>query len=335
MYLRYNRNNNQKRKLRLVLVLFFLASFWLLNVLKTTIDNGYKETGSASTSGFISPGVGTPGLSADLLQEALNQGLPPGADVNRQGLSSRGIAGQWLTAASDFRDPRGVIAWELNWLPSLEPGEKEQAMPAFAPLDETKNDGGEEDYIIEDETEPPIEGNDTPIDRGFFISKHLDEPVPYDKLFPSQAIRERDFIVPGHHLPVVEHNGVKVGAAVCVDFFYPELVRSLALRGASLVINPANIPTNRMPLWHRLGVTRASENTVFTAMANNTGTSYPDQRQITGDSFVAYPDGFQLFTFGTEPGTYYNRFDLSLIDQVRQRWPYLDDIRERGMEVPK
>ncbi|NPV91779.1 MAG: carbon-nitrogen hydrolase family protein [Firmicutes bacterium] len=173
------------------------------------------------------------------------------------------------------------------------------------------------------------------LDRGFFISKHLDEPVPYDKIFPSQAIRERDFIVPGHHLPVVEHQGVKVGAAVCVDFFYPELVRSLALRGASLVVNPANIPTNRMPLWHRLGVTRASENTVFVAMANNTGTSYPDQRRITGDSFVAYPDGFQLFTFGPEPGIYYHQLDLSLIDQVRQRWPYLDDIRERGMEVPR
>jgi predicted amidohydrolase len=169
------------------------------------------------------------------------------------------------------------------------------------------------------------------IDRGFFISRRLGDPVPYDKLFPSQAIREREYIVPGIHLPVVEHKGVKVGAAVCVDIFYPELVRSLALRGASLVINPANIPTNRMTLWHQLGVTRASENTVFVAMANNTGTSYPDQRRITGDSFVAYPDGFQLFTFGTGPGIYYHRFDLSLIDQVRQRWPYLEDIRERGM----
>lgn len=170
------------------------------------------------------------------------------------------------------------------------------------------------------------------IARGYFLSRHLNEPVPYEKLFPSQAIGERDFIDPGSLLPVVEHKGVIVGTAVCVDFFYPEVVRSLALRGASLVLNPANIPTNRMPLWQHLGVTRASENTIFTAMANNTGSNYPDKRQITGDSFVAFPDGFQLFTFGPEPGIYYSKLDLSLIDQVRQRWPYLDDIHRCGTD---
>lgn len=176
---------------------------------------------------------------------------------------------------------------------------------------------------------------DQKLARGYFISKQLKAPVPYEKLFPSQAVGERKFISPGSHLPVVPHKGILVGAAVCVDFFYPEVVRSLALRGASLVLNPANIPTNRMPLWHRLGVTRAGENTVFTAMANNTRSVYPDKRQITGDSFVAFPDGFQLFTFGPEPGIYCSELELGLIDQVRQRWPYLDDIRERGKDIPR
>ncbi|MDH7479446.1 MAG: carbon-nitrogen hydrolase family protein, partial [Syntrophomonadaceae bacterium] len=172
-----------------------------------------------------------------------------------------------------------------------------------------------------------------PLARGFFLSRQH-PPVAYEKLFPSQAIGERRFIAPGSRLPVVEHRGLLVGAVVCVDFFYPEVVRSLALRGAVLILNPANIPANRMPLWHHLGVTRACENTVFVAMANNTEGIYPDRREIKGDSFVAFPDGYQLITFGPRPGIYYSELDLALIDQVRERWPYLEDLRRRGREIP-
>lgn len=166
--------------------------------------------------------------------------------------------------------------------------------------------------------------------RGMFLRQDWSSPVIFEKLFPSQAIGERNFIYPGNKLPVVEHRGILIGAAVCVDFFYPEVVRNLALRGASLVVNPANIPVNRIALWQHLGVARACENTIFTAMANNTHTRYPDGREIMGGSFVAYPNGFTLLSFGQSPGVYYTELDLDLIPQVRQRWPYLEDIRQRG-----
>ena len=169
--------------------------------------------------------------------------------------------------------------------------------------------------------------------RGMFLRQGWKTPVVFEKLFPSQAIGERQFIQPGHRLPVIEHKGIIIGAAVCVDLFYPEIVRSLALRGASLVVNPANIPANRIPLWQHLGVARACENTIFVAMANNTHTRYPDSREIMGESFVAYPNGFTLVSFGKEPGVYSAELDLGLISQVRQRWPYLEDIRQRGKEI--
>jgi len=169
--------------------------------------------------------------------------------------------------------------------------------------------------------------------RGMFLCRDWNSPVVFEKLFPSQAIGERVFISPGNKLPVVEHRGILIGAAVCVDFFYPEVVRNLALRGASLVVNPANIPTNRITLWQQLGVARACENTIFVAMANNTHTHYPDNREIMGDSFVAYPNGFTLLSFGKNPGVYCAELDLDLITQVRQRWPYLEDIRKRGREL--
>lgn len=169
--------------------------------------------------------------------------------------------------------------------------------------------------------------------RGLVLSQHLPKPIPFDKLFPSQAVGERSFVAPGTELPVFKHKGVSLGVALCVDLFYPEVVRNLALREVSLVLNPANIPSSRMALWQGLGVARACENTVFVAMANNTETSYADGRKIMGESFVAYPDGQKLVNFGRESGIFYLTLDLQLINRVRERWPYLEDVRTRTLTL--
>lgn len=149
----------------------------------------------------------------------------------------------------------------------------------------------------------------------------------YDKLFPSRAIREREFIEPGRRLAVVRHRGLDMAATVCVDLFYPEITRRLAAAGARVIFNPASIPASRMGLWHSLGITRAAENTVFLAMANNTRTAYPDGREVNGGSFVAGPDGRLFFSAGAEPGAYHYKLDMNLVDRVRERWPYLADSR--------
>ncbi|NLK52290.1 MAG: carbon-nitrogen hydrolase family protein [Syntrophomonadaceae bacterium] len=170
--------------------------------------------------------------------------------------------------------------------------------------------------------------------RGLLLSPDRSAPIPVEKLFPSQAVGERSFVTPGTALPVVQHQGIHVGVAVCVDLFYPEVVRNLALRGAVLVLNPVNIPEPRIPLWQQLSMTRACENTIFVAMVNNTGTRYPDGRNIQGDSFVAYPDGYKLRSFGPEAGVYYVDLDLDLITKVRKRWPYLEDMRQGRPVLP-
>jgi len=165
------------------------------------------------------------------------------------------------------------------------------------------------------------------VSTGAFIKKK--QIIHYDKHFPSHAIGERDFIAPGSRLPVVDSGEIKSGTVVCVDLFYPEICRRHALRGASIVFNPANIPAERMGLWHHIGITRAAENTVFLAMANNARTSYPDGREVAGRSFVAGPDGMFFRDLGQTPGIYYTTLNLSLIEQVRNRWKYLEDIESR------
>ncbi|WP_258359556.1 carbon-nitrogen hydrolase family protein [Moorella sulfitireducens] len=168
---------------------------------------------------------------------------------------------------------------------------------------------------------------------GIAWSNYLNKPLIFEKIFPSHAVGERLHIASGSNLPVFDHLGLRLGVIICVDLFYPELVRSLALRGASLILNPASIPANRARLWQSIGITRASENTVFLAMTNNTNVHYRDGRKVEGQSFFAYPDGQTLLTCGQEPGVYSFTFSPSLIEQLRQRWPYIEDIKNNAKKL--
>jgi predicted amidohydrolase len=166
------------------------------------------------------------------------------------------------------------------------------------------------------------------ISTGAFICNK--EIVFYDKHFPSYAIGERKFVMPGNKKPVINHRGVNMGSIICVDIFYPEIVRNMALRGAQIIFNPANIPAHRMDLWQHIGITRAAENTVFLVMANNSRTRYQDGREVMGRSFAAGPDGTFFQDFGCEPGVYYLEINLHMIDKVRERWKYLEDITRKN-----
>ncbi|MCL6642279.1 MAG: carbon-nitrogen hydrolase family protein [Candidatus Bipolaricaulota bacterium] len=146
-----------------------------------------------------------------------------------------------------------------------------------------------------------------------------------EKIFPSNAVGERAFLKPGERLPVFTTERVRFGVAICVDLFYPELIRSLAHRGISVLFNPSNIPENRIVLWRSLLCARAAENTIFVAFANNTKSFYPDDRPVSGHSMVVSPRGDVLFEADDAEGVYVVEIDLSQIAEARTRWPYLAD----------
>jgi len=148
------------------------------------------------------------------------------------------------------------------------------------------------------------------------------------KVFPSLPVGERAFCSAGTRMPVFEVAGVKAGVIVCVDMMYPELVRSLADRGAEVVFNPSNIPQKRIPMWHSLITVRAAENTVFTVFACNTGTVYPDNRAVMGGSAAAHPFGVLLFEAGHEEEIHVVELETCALPKIRERWPYLEDYRE-------
>lgn len=146
-----------------------------------------------------------------------------------------------------------------------------------------------------------------------------------EKIFPSNAVGERALLRPGEHLPVFETEKLRFGVAICVDLFYPELIRSLAQRDIQMLFNPSNIPENRIGLWRSLLCARAAENTIFVAFANNTKSFYPDDRPVSGHSMVVSPRGDVLFEADDAEGVYTVEIDLAQIAEARKRWLYLAD----------
>ncbi|MGC8695799.1 MAG: carbon-nitrogen hydrolase family protein [Conexivisphaera sp.] len=148
------------------------------------------------------------------------------------------------------------------------------------------------------------------------------------KRFPSNAVGERTEVAPGDGPSTFEFPGGRAGIVLCVDASYPELVRLPALEGAHVVINPASIPFDRIYLWRALAQSRAAENTVFFAVVNLADARYKDGRSVEGNSIVASPEGRIIIELGRKETTEVVNLDLDEIHARRERWPYLDDVRE-------
>lgn len=83
---------------------------------------------------------------------------------------------------------------------------------------------------------------------------------------------------------------VKVGIMVCFDWRFPEIARTLALKGAQIICHPSNLV---MAHCQDAMVIRALENQVFTITANRIGEDVRKDKRLafTGRSIMVKPNG--------------------------------------------
>ncbi len=103
---------------------------------------------------------------------------------------------------------------------------------------------------------------------------------------------EQDYYTPGDHgMPVYETAAGRIGVAICYDRHYPEVMRSLGLQRADLVVVPQAGSVGEWPdgLYEAELRVSAFQNGYFTALANRVGA----ERTLTfaGESFVCDPAG--------------------------------------------
>lgn len=110
--------------------------------------------------------------------------------------------------------------------------------------------------------------------------------------------REKLFFKPGvGNYAVHEVEGGKIGMMVCFDWFFPEVARILALKGAQVICHPCNLV---LPYCQDAMRTRSIENKVFSVTANRIGHEKGGNVALTftGHSQIVDPTGKVLVTAG-------------------------------------
>lgn len=105
---------------------------------------------------------------------------------------------------------------------------------------------------------------------------------------------EKDFFTPSvSGFKVAEYRSVKFGIMICFDWIFPEAARTLALKGAQVILHPANLV---LPYCQDAMITRALENRVFIATANRVGVEKIKNKNLkfTGKSQIVDPSGKRL-----------------------------------------
>ncbi len=106
---------------------------------------------------------------------------------------------------------------------------------------------------------------------------------------------EKRYFDPGDTpLSVQKVRGVKLGLIVCFDWAFPEVVRELALQGAEIICQPANLV---LPgFCQQAMLTRCIENRVYAITANRHGKDVRPHGELrfTGLSQVVAPGGMLL-----------------------------------------
>ena len=130
----------------------------------------------------------------------------------------------------------------------------------------------------------------------------------------------------GDELVVADTSIGRLGLTICYDLRFPELFRSLALRGAEILAVPSNFALyTGKDHWEVLLRARAIENGAYVVAPATTGRhgGFPSY----GRSLVVDPWGTVVACASDGPGIAYARIDTARIPTTRARIPSIANRR--------
>lgn len=145
--------------------------------------------------------------------------------------------------------------------------------------------------------------------------------------------RESARNLPGSKVVVADTEFGRVGLSICYDVRFPELYRSLALKGASIAFVPANFTLfTGKDHWKPLLRARAIENGMFMVAPAQIG-GVPGAFQAFGRSMVVDPWGTVLACAPDDEGVTVIDLDLDAVARTRERMPSLSHRRPDAYEM--
>jgi predicted amidohydrolase len=160
----------------------------------------------------------------------------------------------------------------------------------------------------------------------------------FDVTAGTTVYRESDDVTPGGRLVTAQIEAdeappVTLGLTVCYDLRFPELYRSLALRGAQVLCVPAAFTAyTGAAHWEVLLRARAVENGCFVIAPGQVGEHLPG-RECFGHSMIVDPWGAVLAEVQDGVGFCVADLDLGRLTEVRAQIPSLQNRRPDVYEL--
>jgi predicted amidohydrolase len=144
-------------------------------------------------------------------------------------------------------------------------------------------------------------------------------------LYDALGFKESDKFVAGTEVtPPLKTDIGQFGLMICYDLRFPELSRLLTLMGAHILVAPSGWVQGDMKVdhWQTMIKARALENGCYVVAPDQVGNIY------VGHTMAADPFGRVLVDLGEREGLAILDIDLTLVQEVRQKLPLLQNRRE-------
>jgi len=177
-----------------------------------------------------------------------------------------------------------------------------------------------------------IKGNKKLVNRSIIINDDGKIQSIYDKInlfdvnvSTRETHRESHNFIKGSKLVISKINGVNIGLTICYDLRFPSLYRTLAKKGAQIILIPAafTVPTGKAH-WETLVRARSIENSVFIIATNMCGTHHSG-RKTYGHSVLFDPWGKKENQCLSKPKIINTIIDLNLVSKVRSKIPSIQN----------
>ena len=176
----------------------------------------------------------------------------------------------------------------------------------------------------------PINENNKIFNRSMVVDLNGNLISQYDKihmfdviLSNNEVYNESDTFTPGNKLKTFKVDDCLMGHSICYDLRFPKLYRTLAKKGAKVIVIPSAFTyTTGKAHWHTLVRSRAIENGVYIVAPNQWGTNI-ERRSTYGHSMVVSPWG-DIIAEAKDRETILNcEIDISDVEAFQQSIPVL------------
>ena len=135
---------------------------------------------------------------------------------------------------------------------------------------------------------------------------------------------ENTFFTPGTSPSPIQTDLGPIGASVCYDLRFPELLREQTAHGIDLAVIVGQWPEARIENWRILVQARAIENQMFIIAANRCGIT--GDTTFGGHSMIIAPDGSILLEAGEDEEFKGKVLDLKMLDTARSLFRTIPEL---------